>query len=123
MKRLIAFLALLSLTSCGYKIVKEGESAPAPTPTATNSPVNQPEATTAPATDQVEKICNIKVKSDTLADKLIVTYNPVKKRSFLDRKGTANINSLLISQDIKGCDMVKLTTGQTVKVQVKNSLR
>jgi hypothetical protein len=123
MKRLIAFLASLSLTSCGYKIVKEGESTPAPTPTATNPPASQPEASKAPPASQAEKICDINVRSNTPADKLIVTYNPVKKRSFLDRKGTANINSLLIAQNIEGCDGVKLSTGQILKIQVKKSLR
>jgi hypothetical protein len=123
MKRLIAFLALLSLTSCGYKIVKEGESTPASTPTATNPPASKPEVSKAPLIEQAQKVCDIKVKSSTPADKLIVTYNPVKDRSFLDRKGTANINSLMISQNIQGCNKVKLTTGQIVKVQVKGSLR
>jgi hypothetical protein len=125
MNRLITLVCLsLVLNACGYKLVKEGEITPASTPITTNSPVSKPEVSNkVPATDQAQKVCNIKVKSSTPADKLIVTYNPVKDRSFLDRKGTANINSLMISQNIQGCDKVKLSTGQILKVQVEGSLR
>jgi type IV pilus biogenesis protein CpaD/CtpE len=123
MNRLILLAALsLTLNACGYKLVKEVENPP--TPVDTNSPVVKTEVSKPVAVkNQTQKVCNIKVKSSTPADKLIVTYNPAKDRSFLDRKGAANSNSLMITQNVKGCDKVKLTTGQILEVKTIDSFR
>lgn len=125
MIRLITFFTLvLVLNACGYKLVKESENITTSQPIITTQPVVTTKISENPtANNKVQKTCEIKVKSNTPAEKLEVTYNPIKKRSFLDRKNTANINSLLITQNIKDCHFVKLSTGQVLQVNVKGSFR